>query len=83
MKGAIVYNGFWNREGPSDPVQRLQKAAAERGIPLAALPNTALTAMFGPGWTGGVGPARGQFCAVLGQGCAAGQDDGSLRGAGL
>lgn len=48
MKGAIVYNGFWNREGPSDPVQRLQKAAAERGIPLAALPNTALTAMFGP-----------------------------------
>ena len=48
MKGAIVYNGFWNREGPSDPVQRLQKAAAERGIPLAAFPNTALTAMFGP-----------------------------------
>ena len=48
MKGAIVYNGFWNREGPSDPVQRLQKAAAKRGIPLAALPNTALTAMFGP-----------------------------------
>lgn len=48
MRGAIIYNGFWNREGPSDPVLRLQGAAEKRGIPLPALPNTALTAMLGP-----------------------------------
>ena len=47
MKGAIVYNGFWNREGLSDPVLRLQEAAEKRHISLMAIPNTLLTAAFG------------------------------------
>lgn len=47
MAGYLVYNGFWNPTVPPDPVQRLQRAATERGWSLTAVPNTRLTAVLG------------------------------------
>ena len=49
MAGYIIYNGFWNPGGPSDPVRRLQAAAAGRGCVLTPLPNTELIARFESG----------------------------------
>ena len=49
MAGYIIYNGFWNPGGPSDPVCRLQAAAAGRGCILTPLPNTELIARFESG----------------------------------
>lgn len=46
-KGYIIYNGFWNAQGPSDPVLRLQRAAARRDLVLEPVPNTRLTAEIG------------------------------------
>ncbi len=46
MAGYIVYNGFWNPSGPPDPVERLERAAAERGEMLRPVPNTCLTAVL-------------------------------------
>lgn len=47
MAGWLIYNGFWNTEGPPDVVRRIARAAEARGVVWPALPNTALTADFG------------------------------------
>ena len=57
MPGCIVYNGFWNPDGPPEAVRRLCGAAAARGEDLIPMPNTAMTAVFGShlevaGWPG-------------------------------
>lgn len=60
MGGWIVYNGFWNVSGPSEPVRRLQVAGAARGVGLTPVPNTELTAVL----SGGVevtGVKKGDF----------------------
>lgn len=44
MAGYIIYNGFWNKDGPSEPVLMLQEAAARQGVALTPLANTALCA---------------------------------------
>lgn len=49
MAGYVIYNGFWNAKGPSDPVRRLCEAGARCGLPLRAVPNTQAAAEFGPG----------------------------------
>ena len=48
MAGYIVYNGFWNTV-PSDPVNRLARAARERDVELIPVKNTLLTAMLDGG----------------------------------
>lgn len=53
MAGFLIYNGFWNREGPPPVVRSLTAALAARGADWTPLPNTALTADFPCG-----GPAR-------------------------
>lgn len=60
MAGWIVYNGFWNASGPSDPVRRLQAAGRDRGVELKPVPNTALTAVFDGGLQV-MGMNRGDF----------------------
>lgn len=47
MAGYIIYNGFWNTDGATDPVRRLAAAAAARGRSLTALPNTAFAVDIG------------------------------------
>lgn len=46
MAGYILYNGFWNPDGPPAPAAAIREAAARRGAALTALPNTAVTAEF-------------------------------------
>lgn len=46
MAGYIIYNGFWNKEGPSEPVVMLQDAAARQGITLTPLKNSELCAQL-------------------------------------
>ncbi len=58
MAGFLIYNGFWNREGPPPVVRSLTAALAARGADWTPLPNTALTADFpcgGPRVLGGIG----------------------------
>ncbi|HIW73983.1 MAG TPA: RimK family alpha-L-glutamate ligase [Firmicutes bacterium] len=49
MAGYILYNGFWNPDGPPDPVRRLEAAARERGRTLTPLPNTRAVVEFSGG----------------------------------
>ncbi len=44
MHGLIVYNGFWNTDGPPQAVCALAEAAAKEGITLIPTPNTAMAA---------------------------------------
>lgn len=44
MNGLIVYNGFWNPNEPPFAVRSLVSAAAQEGVTLRAVPNTAITA---------------------------------------
>lgn len=64
MAGYIVYNGFWNA-APSDPVRRLEAAAAKRGVTLIPIPNTELIVSTAPTVTvrtvGGQRLGRGDF----------------------
>lgn len=54
MAGYIIYNGFWNAS-PSDPVQRLIAAAAQRDVVLTPAPNTACLIQQAPTVTVSVG----------------------------
>jgi RimK family alpha-L-glutamate ligase len=49
MAGYIIYNGFWNSDGLPDPVVRLEKAAALRGIKLMPLANNETAVQLGEG----------------------------------
>lgn len=49
MDGCVVYNGFWNPEGPPDAARRLVRAGEALGVSVAPIPNTALTAVFDGG----------------------------------
>lgn len=49
MAGYIVYNGFWNPDGPPDPVRRLREAADSRGMTLTPFANTETAAEFSDG----------------------------------
>ena len=51
VAGYIIYNGFWNPDGPPDPVRRLADAAKERGRTLTPVPNTGAAAEFSEGVT--------------------------------
>lgn len=44
MRGLIVYNGFWNSDGPNASVRSLVAAAEKEGVTLTPVPNTALFA---------------------------------------
>lgn len=63
MAGWLIYNGFWNPQGPPDVVCRLRDAAAARGLHWPAVPNTSLTAELAG--DGGIavlgGPVLGDF----------------------
>ncbi|MGI6263892.1 MAG: ATP-grasp domain-containing protein [Acutalibacteraceae bacterium] len=47
MAGWAIYNGFWNPDTPPDPVERLCRAAKDRGWTLTPVPNTSLIVSAG------------------------------------
>lgn len=47
MAGYVIYNGFWN-DTPTDPVLRIATAAAQHGVTLTVLPNTAFAMSVNP-----------------------------------
>lgn len=47
MAGYVLYNGFWNPQGPPDAAARLAEAGQKRGADWTAVPNTALFAQLG------------------------------------
>ncbi len=49
MAGYILYNGFWNPDGPPDPVLRLEAAARARGRTLTPVPNNKAVVEFSGG----------------------------------
>ena len=44
MRGLIIYNGFWNTDGPPQAVRALVAAAKKQDITLVPVPNTHMTA---------------------------------------